>query len=594
MNEKENNSLFSFLPKDSFITYKKVTLINPTIEKLQNQIKGKNNTFKPYFFYDKYTNQFLYIDGEVVIILDTKCQIKTFSRINIKEKIKSIAIEYKNKYVLYNTYDCKSFIINLFDLDTINCFENKKAQYLDGFFIPYKTENKEHEYFILCMISRTYFNISRIRKRQNTYNEFEYYSKKPFISNKMKIIDFNFNHIFKMLLIIKADPISFCLYNLKSKISYKTPIILNNIKIKENETKLYLQNIYRKLYLIYLYDSVIEVFKLRNLKEIKVPLKIVYNNKDKNKIKIKNVYLQFYNDFIIIYMESYIKIYDIKSKDFNYEIYALKISKEQYNNIFYSSRINGKYISINNDFYKIKFLNLNYRVYAKSCLKDIFFTILRRRNTTHIIKQILFELLNNYQISKFFEILEQLVINHKKYIQKSSIKSISKELKNDPFKIIYKGYNSFFLSEDYLLGLFNQCFDKNIKPEYFIKILGYLYNIYTKQNINLDINLFYSSIFCQLNKIDNMIIIEEIIKNRIIPINERLGTYFIIRAKCFNDIEKYKQCFYIGVDILLNENKYNDNVIKEITEELINKNEYFKAFNLITESYFQKYKSPIK
>ena len=91
-----------------------------------------------------------------------------------------------------------------------------------------------------------------------------------------------------------------------------------------------------------------------------------------------------------------------------------------------------------------------------------------------------------------------------------------------------------------------------------------------------------------------MIIIEEIIKNRIIPINERLGTYFIIRAKCFNDIEKYKQCFYIGVDILLNENKYNDNVIKEISEELINKNEYFKAFNLITESYFQKYKSPIK
>ena len=472
MNENDNNSLFSFLHKESFITYKKLQLINPTIEKLQNQIKGKNNTFKPYFFYDKYTNQFLYIDGEVVIILDSKCQIKTFSRINIKEKIKSIAIEYKNKYVLYNTYDCKSFIINLFDLDTINCFENKKAQYLDGFFIPYKTENKEHEYFILCMISRTYFNISRIRKRQNTYNEFEYYSKKPFISNKMKIIDFNFNHIFKMLLIIKADPISFCLYNLKSKISYKTPIILNNIKIKENETKLYLQNIYRKLYLIYLYDSVIEVFKLRNLKEIKVPLKIVYNNKDKNKIKIKNVYLQFYNDFIIIYMESYIKIYDIKSKDFNYEIYALKISKEQYNNIFYSSRINGKYISINNDFYKIKFLNLNYRVYAKSCLKDIFFTILRRRNTTHIIKQILFELLNNYQISKFFEILEQLVINHKKYIQKSSIKSISKELKNDPFKIIYKGYNSFFLSEDYLLGLFNQCFDKNIKPEYFIKILG--------------------------------------------------------------------------------------------------------------------------
>ena len=591
MNENENNSLFSFLPKETFLTYKKVPLIIPTIEKLQNQIITKNNSFKTYFFYDKYTNQFLYINGEVIIILDTKCQIKAFSRINIKEKIKSIAIEYKNKYVLYNTYDCKSFIINLFDLDTINCFENKKAQYLDGFFIPYKTENKEHEYFILCMISRTYFNISRIKKRHNNYNEFEYFSKKPFISKKMKIIDFNFNHIFKMLLIIKAEPLSFCLYNLKSKSCYKTPKILNNIKIKENESKLYLQNIYRKLYLINLYDSIIEVFKLKNLKEIKEPFKIIYN-KDKNKIKIKNIYLQFYNNFIIIYTDIFIKIFDIKSNDFNNEIYALKIAKEQYNNIFYNSRIYGKYLSINNNFYKIKFLNLNYRAYAKSCLKDIFFTILRRRNTTHIIKQILFEILNNYEISKFFEILEQLVINNKKYILKCSSKIISKELKNDPFKIINKGYNTFFLSEDYLLGLFNQCFDKNIKPEYFIKILGCLYTIYIKQNINIDINLFYSSIFCQLNKIDDMNIIEQIIKNKIIPINERLGIYFIIRAKCFNDIKKYKQCFYIGIDILFNENNYNDNVIKQITEELINKNEYSKAFNLIADSYFQKYKSP--
>ena len=74
------------------------------------------------------------------------------------------------------------------------------------------------------MISRTYFNISRIKKRKNTYNDFDYYCNKSFVSNKMNIINYEFNHIFKVLLIIKAEPMSYCIYNLKSKSCYKTPI----------------------------------------------------------------------------------------------------------------------------------------------------------------------------------------------------------------------------------------------------------------------------------------------------------------------------------------------------------------------------------
>ena len=383
MNLEDNNSIFSFIPEKSFITYKKVPLISPDIKKLQEQMIKNNNIYKPSFFYDKYTNQFIYINGEVVIILDTKCKMKTFSRIIIKEKIKSISIEYNNKYVLYNTFDCKSFIINLLDLNIIECFENNKAKYLGGFFIPYKTENKEHDYFILCMISRTYFNISRIKKRKNSYNDFEYFNKKSFISNKMKIVEFDFNHIFKILLIIKSEPMSFCLYNLKSKNCYKTPIIINCIKLNENETKLYLQNIYKKLYLIKLTDSVIQVYRLKNLKEIKQPLEINYINNEKNKIKVKHIYLQFYNNLIIVYSENYIKIYDIKNKN-NYEIFSLELYNKEYNNIFYKFKIYGKYLLINHNFYKIKFLNFNYRKYSKISEKDIFFT-LRRRNNIHII-----------------------------------------------------------------------------------------------------------------------------------------------------------------------------------------------------------------
>ena len=86
-------------------------------------------------------------------------------------------------------------------------------------------------------------------------------------------------------------------------------------------------------------------------------------------------------------------------------------------------------------------------------------------------------------------------------------------------------------------------------------------------------------------------VMEYIIRNKIIPLNEKLGIYFIIRAKGFNDKEKYQKCSNIGIDILLNENKYNDNIVKQIVEEFININEYSNAFNLISDSYFQKYKN---
>ena len=354
-----------------------------------------------------------------------------------------------------------------------------------------------------------------------------------------------------------------------------------------------MENIYKKLYLINIIDSVIEVYKLKNFKEIKKPLIIKYIN-DEIKIKNKHIFPQFYNNFIIIYIKNIIKIYDIKSNNNNYEIFKLNIRNEQYINTFNKGRIFGKYILINNIFYKIKFLNLNYKNYGQSSIKDIFFTILRRRNNNKIIKQMLYDLLNNYKISLFFQIIEEMAINNKKYIEKIEKNKNYKEIKNDPFQIIYMGSNTFFLSEDYILGLFNQYFDKGIKSESFIKILGSLYNIYSKYNINLDINLFYSSLFCHLNKIDDLNIIEFIIKNRIIPINEKLGTYFIIRAKGFKNKEKYNQCYNIGVDILLNENKYDDNAIKEISIELINKNKYYQICELIYESYFQKYISPNK
>ena len=40
--------------------------------------------------------------------------------------------------------------------------------------------------------------------------------------------------------------------------------------------------------------------------------------------------------------------------------------------------------------------------------------------------------------------------------------------------------------------------------------------------------------FTQLNKIDDLNFFEFVVKNKFIPINEKIGIYFIMRAKSFN------------------------------------------------------------
>ena len=87
MKEKNDASLISTINREtSFITYKKVQLMTKEIQTIskQNEKKSKNaNKIKNNFFYDKYTNQFIYINDEVIVILDTKCKMKTFSRYKI-------------------------------------------------------------------------------------------------------------------------------------------------------------------------------------------------------------------------------------------------------------------------------------------------------------------------------------------------------------------------------------------------------------------------------------------------------------------------------------------------------------------------------
>jgi len=579
---KENDvSIFSSNQKTSLINYKKIQLMTPDIQSLTNQLKKyskNNNQIKPLFFYDKYTNQFIFINGEVIIILDTKCQMKTFSRIKLEQEIKSVSVEYNNKYMLFTTFDYKIHLINLEDLEEIDCNINKKWQYVGGFFIKHKRPQKEHDYFIVCLMTVNNFNIKRITKTKDLLdNSFQYSNKHNYISNKMKILDYDFNPVFKILLIIKANPFSTLIFNLKSKNSYRVPIKIEIENLLEQEYKLYLQQIYEKLYLIH-FDNKnnINIYRLDILKKLKTPKKILYDASQN--LEIKNIKFQFYNNLIIIYMPNYIKVFDIKSKNPNYEVAILNLSSNDYNHIINKGNIFGKYILMNDEYYKIKFMKSNYKNHSNSMTKEVFFTLLRRKKSNELIKGMLYNYLNNCQFWNFFDILEEIVIKNKKYIKRKSEEVLDN--KNNAYKVFYIGCNQFFLTEDYLITLFSQYFDKSIKPETLIKALCYMHNLYKKYEVNMNVNLFYASLFGQLNKTDNVDLIDYAIRNKIIPINEKIGLYFIMKSKCFKDEEKNKKCFSLGFDILINEINSKDININDILDN-IKDNDFKDSYDIV-------------
>ena len=584
----ENNdvSLFSFDQETSFITYIKVPLISPQIQAISNQLKSELNARS--FFYDKYTNQFLYTNGEIIIIIDTKCKLKLFSRINVGEKIDKIAVEYNNKFMLLTTFDNNLKIFDLQESQSVDFSGYKKAKYTGGFFIDYKRPKKNHNYFIVCLMTLENFYIKRISKIKNeNSNSFKYIIKHNYISNKMKILNYDFNPIFKILLITKLKPISFVIFNLKSKSCYGTQIKIDIENIKEYEYKLYLQQIYQKLYLIYLDNkNSINIYRLNNINKMKSPQntrRIRYYNKED--IKIRNVKLQFYNNLIILYMPGFIKIYDIKRKSNNFEVCRINLSNDDFN-IFINGNFFGKYLFINKEYYKVKFSKQKYKQQTNTFAKDTFFILLRRKNSNLIVKQILFEHLNNYTIWKFFDIVEEMIINQKKFMKK--IDEYYLDDKNDSYTVLSLGHNQFFLSEDYLLALFNQCFDKRIKPEMLIKALCYMFHLYKKYELDLNMNLFYASLFSQLNKADDINVVEFVIKDKIMPINENIGIYFIMKAKSFKDKEKYQKFFNLGFDILMNDCKNFDNNIIEILKD-INNDDYLEFSEFILNFLFHNY-----
>jgi hypothetical protein len=334
-----------------------------------------------------------------------------------------------------------------------------------------------------------------------------------------------------------------------------------------------LQNIYNKLYFIHFTENLIEFYRLKDLKVKKEPKTIKFNKSEKV-IDYELTQIQFYNNLIILYICDNIRLYDIKS-DFSKKMGKIDIPKDKIDGFFDKIKIRGKFVMINDNIYKIKFLPEIYKNKNKSNTLETFFNLLRRKNTTNVVTSMLINLLKEYELSTFFAIFFKI---SKNYIKSKN--EVTTDDKKNPYEIIYKGHNSFYLSQDNIFSLFNNEFNQieNLKM---LQVMIIVYNEYTKNDVPIDKDAFIPALFYLLSKTDDFSCLDFIIKNKNILMNKNLGLYLIDRAKSMNDKNNKNLAFNLGIEMLMMEIEN----INEVINELVDEEKYDESVNIIVEFY---------
>jgi hypothetical protein len=286
--------------------------------------------------------------------------------------------------------------------------EVKLGYIYGGFFIRIEPQDKKKEEEIdIGLIGNNSYRILTIINSGSSFT-----IKNTIASTKIPITEYFYNNIFNVL-IIRKELLGFSVINLKNRECYNSCIefSIDNIYLT---SKFFLQNIYNKLYLIHFRENLdlIEFYRLKNLKEIKKP-KCIKFNKSGKMIDYELVQFQFYNNLIILYLGDNIRLYDIKS-EFNQKIGLIKIPGDKIDGFFDKIKINGKFVKINDEIYKIKFWPEIYKKNNSSNLFQTFFNLLRRKSTTHIVTSILLNFLREYELSTFYAIFKKLVENYVK------------------------------------------------------------------------------------------------------------------------------------------------------------------------------------
>ena len=539
MENKNEENFFEFLPENSIITYKKYKFdfnnINESSEDLKSAI----------YSYDLYSNQFIYLFKDKIYIFNTKGNLVKKVKLPKMDKIRFCTCEKDNNYILCITEKNVAIVLNakkdnFIKYDPYDPKIEVRLGYIHGgFFVKHKiNEKKKEEEIDIGLIGNNSYRIVTI-----IINGKSALIKNTFASQKIQITEYYYNNKFNIL-VIRNEYLGFFLINLKNSHCYSSCIELtiNNIYFT---SKFFLQNIYNKLYFIHFTENLIEFYRLKDLKVKKEPKTIKFN-----------------------------KLYDIKS-DFSKKMGKIDIPKDKIDGFFDKIKIRGKFVMINDNIYKIKFLPEIYKNKNKSNTLETFFNLLRRKNTTNVVTSMLINLLKEYELSTFFAIFFKI---SKNYIKSKN--EVTTDDKKNPYEIIYKGHNSFYLSQDNIFSLFNNEFNQieNLKM---LQVMIIVYNEYTKNDVPIDKDAFIPALFYLLSKTDDFSCLDFIIKNKNILMNKNLGLYLIDRAKSMNDKNNKNLAFNLGIEMLMMEIEN----INEVINELVDEEKYDESVNIIVEFY---------
>lgn len=567
MENKNEENFFEFLPENSIITYKKYKFdfnnINESSEDLKSAI----------YSYDLYSNQFIYLFKDKIYIFNTKGNLVKKVKLPKMDKIRFCTCEKDNNYILCITEKNVAIVLNakkdnFIKYDPYDPKIEVRLGYIHGgFFVKHKiNEKKKEEEIDIGLIGNNSYRIVTI-----IINGKSALIKNTFASQKIQITEYYYNNKFNIL-VIRNEYLGFFLINLKNSHCYSSCIELtiNNIYFT---SKFFLQNIYNKLYFIHFTENLIEFYRLKDLKVKKEPKTIKFNKSEKV-IDYELTQIQFYNNLIILYICDNIRLYDIKS-DFSKKMGKIDIPKDKIDGFFDKIKIRGKFVMINDNIYKIKFLPEIYKNKNKSNTLETFFNLLRRKNTTNVVTSMLINLLKEYELSTFFAIFFKI---SKNYIKSKN--EVTTDDKKNPYEIIYKGHNSFYLSQDNIFSLFNNEFNQieNLKM---LQVMIIVYNEYTKNNVPIDKDAFIPALFYQLSKTDDFSCLDFIIKNKNILMNKNLGLYLIDRAKSMNDKNNKNLAFNLGIEMLMMEIEN----LNEVINELVDEEKYDESVNIIVEFY---------
>ena len=567
MENKNEENFFEFLPENSIITYKKYKFdfnnINESSEDLKSAI----------YSYDLYSNQFIYLFKDKIYIFNTKGNLVKKVTLPKMDKIRFCTCEKDNNYILCITEKNVAIVLNVKKDNFIKYdpydpkIEVRLGYIHGGFFVKHKiNEKKKEEEIDIGLIGNNSYRIVTV-----IINGKSAVTKNTFASQKIPITEYYYNNKFNIL-VIRNEYLGFFLINLKNSHCYSSCIELtiNNIYFT---SKFFLQNIYNKLYFIHFTENLIEFYRLKDLKVKKEPKTIKFNKSEKV-IDYELTQIQFYNNLIILYICDNIRLYDIKS-DFSKKMGKIDIPKDKIDGFFDKIKIRGKFVMINDNIYKIKFLPEIYKNKNKSNTLETFFNLLRRKNTTNVVTSMLINLLKEYELSTFFAIFFKI---SKNYIKSKN--EVTTDDKKNPYEIIYKGHNSFYLSQDDIFSLFNNEFNQieNVKM---LQVMIIVHNEYAKNDVPIDKDAFIPALFYQLSKTDDFSCLDFIIKNKNILMNKNLGLYLIDRAKSMNDKNNKNLAFNLGIEMLMMEIEN----INEVINELVDEEKYDESVNIIVELY---------